>query len=137
MYLRLCCLALLVSTPLAASDCAPSVFLDSNRNGQRDGRESGLPDVRISDGERIVITDRNGIYSLAATPGRTLFVIKPAGYTLPRRADGLPDSFANQPGTLHGLKYGGVKCRPAATVVNVRVVTTAPRSYRATCGDTR
>jgi hypothetical protein len=108
MHLRLCCLALLISTPLAASDCAPSVFLDSNRNGQRDGRESGLPDVRISDGERIVITDRNGIYSLAATPGRTLFVIKPAGYTLPRRADGLPDSFANQPGTLHGLKYGGV-----------------------------
>ncbi|MBP6534347.1 MAG: calcineurin-like phosphoesterase family protein [Arenimonas sp.] len=106
--MRLCLLALLFSAPLAALPCSPSVFLDGNRNGQRDGREHGLPDVRVSDGERMVITDRNGIYSLTAEPGKTLFVIKPAGYSLPRRADGLPDSFANQPGTLQDLKYGGV-----------------------------
>lgn len=108
MRLLLSCLALLLSTPLAAMQCTPSVFLDGNRNGQRDGGERGLPGILVSDGDRIVRTDRHGVYSLAAQPGKTLFVIKPAGYQLPRREDGLPDGFANQPGTLKGLKYGGV-----------------------------
>jgi hypothetical protein len=108
MHPRLFCLALLFSAPLAALPCTPSVFLDSNRNGERDGRERGLPGIRVSDGERIVSTDRQGIYSLTAEPGKTLFVIKPAGYALPRRPDGLPDGFASQASTLQGLKYGGV-----------------------------
>lgn len=114
MRLRLCCLALLFSAPLAALDCAPSVFLDANRNGQRDGGEHGLPGVMVSNGDRIVWTDKQGVYALPAEPGKTLFVIKPAGYALPRRDDGLPDGFANQPGMLRGLKYGGVsKADPA------------------------
>ncbi len=108
MDLRLGCLVLLFSAPVAAMDCAPSVFLDGNRNGTRDGSETGLPGVMVSNGDRIVWTDNRGVYALPAERGKTLFVIKPAGYTLPRRADGLPDRFANQPGTLQGLKYGGV-----------------------------
>jgi C terminal of Calcineurin-like phosphoesterase/N terminal of Calcineurin-like phosphoesterase/Calcineurin-like phosphoesterase len=108
MHLRLCCLALLFSAPVAAMDCAPSVFLDGNRNGTRDGSEPGLPGVMVSNGDRIVWTDKQGVYALPAEPGKTLFVIKPAGYALPRRTDGLPDRFANQPGMLQGLKYGGV-----------------------------
>jgi hypothetical protein len=87
----------------------PSVYLDANRNGQRESGERGLPAVRVSDGERIVMTDSNGVYHLPAQPGKTLFVIKPPGYTLPRRPDGLPDFFANQPSRLQGLKFGGVK----------------------------
>lgn len=114
MRLWLSCLALLISAPVAAMECAPSVFLDGNRNGTRDGGELGLTGVMVSNGDRIVWTDKQGVYALPAERGKTLFVIKPAGYALPRRDDGLPDSFANQPGTLHGLKYGGVsKADPA------------------------
>ena len=108
MRLRLFCLALLFSAPLAAMQCTPSVFLDGNRNGTRDADERGLPGVMVSNGDRVVWTNKQGVYALPAERGKTLFVIKPAGYALPRRADGLPDSFANQPGMLQGLKFGGV-----------------------------
>lgn len=100
--------AVLAATPSAAQACDSRIYLDGNRNGVMDATESGVPDVAVSDGERVVRSGTDGRYRLPARPGTTLFVIKPAGYALPRRADGLPDRFANQASSLNGLRYGGV-----------------------------
>lgn len=101
-------LLLLLAVPAQALTCDSAVFLDTNRNGLRDAHETGLPGIAVSDGERIVHTGKDGRYVLAARPGNTLFVIKPAGYAVPRRTDGLPDTFSNQASTLTGLRFGGV-----------------------------
>lgn len=90
-----------------------SVFEDRNGNGLRDRRERGIAGVRVSDGLRIAITDRAGRYSLQPVSGRSLFVIKPAGYRARLREDGLPDTWVNwQQDAGPALKYGGVPAAP-------------------------
>lgn len=103
----------------AASAAQPSctggaVFLDSNRNGAREAGETGLPGMRVSDGERIVVTDSSGAYHLATPSGRATFLIKPAGYRAATRSDGLPDTWVNvQTQAGPKLRYGGVPAGPA------------------------
>ena len=103
----------------AASAAEPScsggsVFLDSNGNGTRDAGEAGLPGMRVSDGERIVVTDSSGAYRLATPSGRSTFLIKPAGYRVATRSDGLPDTWTNvQTQAGPKLRYGGVPAGPA------------------------
>jgi hypothetical protein len=100
--------ALALFPTLLPAVCDSRVFIDANRNGVFDAGERGLSGVAVSDGVHIVRSDRDGRYRLAAMPGKTLFVIKPSGYSLPKRADGLPDFFANQAGPGAKLRYGGV-----------------------------
>lgn len=90
------------------------VYRDGNGNGQRDRGERGLAGIRVSDGERIVVTGRDGRYSLPVEDGRTVFVIKPAGYRFPSRPDGMPD-FWRHLRTQDGpaLRYGGIPAQPA------------------------
>ena len=104
LALLLSCLTLAAS----ASSCRSHVFLDADGDGVFDAGERGLRNVAVSDGQHIVRTDADGRYRLNARLGRTLFVIKPPGFSLPRRDDGLPDRFASQAGVT-GLKYGGVR----------------------------
>ena len=90
------------------------VFVDRNGNAQRDRGERGIPGIKVSDGTRIVITDSDGRYSLPATDGRTVFVIKPANYHFPERADGMPDFWRHlraKAGPV--LKYGGIPVQPS------------------------
>ena len=90
------------------------VFADRNGNAQRDRGERGVAGVKVSDGVQIAVTDRDGRYSLQAADGRTVFVIKPANYRFPRRADGMPDFWRHlrsQPGPA--LKYGGIPVQPS------------------------
>jgi hypothetical protein len=85
------------------------VWEDRDGNGQLDSGEKPLPGVKISDGVNLVLTDADGTYRLPYVDGRTIFVIKPAGYDLPSRADGLPDAWLNvrsSPGPA--LKFGGM-----------------------------
>ncbi|GAB3352399.1 calcineurin-like phosphoesterase C-terminal domain-containing protein [Lysobacter tyrosinilyticus] len=100
----------------AQSACnAGVVFADRNGNTQRDRGEQGLAGIKVSDGTQIVVTDREGRYSLPVVDGRTVFVIKPAGYRVPLRADGMPDFWRHlriQPGPA--LKYGGIPVQAAA-----------------------
>ncbi len=104
--------------PVSAQDNACSggvVWVDRNGNGQRDGGERGLPGVKVSDGQRVVVTDAQGHYDLPLpdAEGRTLFVIKPAGYAFPKRADGLPAFWINDSPMPHPpLKYGGIPISP-------------------------
>lgn len=51
----------------------------------------GLAGVAVSDGRQVVTTGADGHWRLPAVAGGPVFVIKPAGYALPARADGLPD----------------------------------------------
>lgn len=104
----------LMSTALPAlaesSPCnAGVVFADENGNGRRDSGERGLAGIQVSDGIRIVRSDGEGRYRLPVEDGRTTFVIKPPGYGLGKRSDGLPDFWRNMqsvPGPR--LKYGGI-----------------------------
>lgn len=66
------------------------VFEDRDGDGLRDSGEPGLPDVGVSNGRDIVRTDRAGRYRLADAPTGPVFVIKPAGFSMPRRDDGMP-----------------------------------------------
>lgn len=90
-----------------------SVFEDANGNRLRDPGEAGLPGIRLSDGKAVVETDSSGRFSGLDGSGRTVFVIKPAGFSAPARADGLPDLWRNPPqGAGRGLKYGGIAPGP-------------------------
>lgn len=85
------------------------VFVDRNGNAVRDAGEKPLAGVQVSDGQRIVRTDAAGRWSLPDSEGRTIFLIKPAGYEAANRRDGLPDIWMHvqaQPGPA--LKYGGI-----------------------------
>jgi hypothetical protein len=114
------CFLLLLAPVLAAAQagapqiCAGSVYVDGNGNSHRDRSESGLPGVAVSDGEHLVRSDARGYFQLDIAAGRSLFVIKPAGYLAPRRADGLPDTWVNRAdASAPKLRYGGLQ--PTAT----------------------
>ncbi len=69
------------------------VFNDTNKNGKKDRREAGIANVSVSNGIDVVITDKEGRYSLPVSDGNTLFVIKPAGYMTPVDQDFIPQFF--------------------------------------------
>ena len=61
------------------------VFVDANRNGKADDGEPRLPDVMVSDGERVTRTGRDGAFSfsfpiVAETHHRFVFANRPTGY---------------------------------------------------------
>lgn len=78
-----------VSGVAAAEDCR--VWLDADGDGRRDRGEPGLQGIKVSDGRHVVTTDAKGRYRLPGSAGREVFVIKPAGYSVPVRGNGLPD----------------------------------------------
>lgn len=90
-----------------------TVFEDRNGNALRDRGEAGIAGIRVSDGVRIVVTDTQGRYQMPPVDGRTIFVVKPAGYRFFGRDDGLPDFWSHvrtAPGPA--LKYGGIPVQP-------------------------
>lgn len=85
------------------------VFVDSDGDGIRDSGESGLAGVKVSNGREIALTDAEGRYALRLRDGDTVFVIKPAGVDLPRRADGMPAFWKHHfPNGSPKLRYGGI-----------------------------
>lgn len=110
-------LALAVPAAAIASEPCNTGYVFEDRmpgNGQVvDG--PGIPNVKVSDGVHIVTTDADGRYELSAVDGRTTFVIKPPGYTVPEHENGLPDYWRNlrtQPGP--SVRYGGIPTADAA-----------------------
>lgn len=109
-FLRLFIFVALIPTIAYSQECDEQfVFNDSNRNGIFDKQEKGIGNVAVSNGNHIVYSDNKGRFKLIPDVGQSLFVIKPAGYTLPLRADGIPDFFSNQASIDTRLKYGGVR----------------------------
>ncbi len=104
---------LLACTPfVATASCVEGmVFEDANGNGVRDAGEKPLPGIRVSDGEHIAVTGRDGRYRLPDSMQPTVFVIKPAAHRAAPRADGLPDIWRPRAGEAEGGQ-----CRPFALV---------------------
>lgn len=72
------------------------VYEDRDGDGLRDAAESVVPDVGVSNGRDIVRSDAEGRYRLVAHSGTGhIFVIKPAGYAVASREDGMPDHWRN------------------------------------------
>jgi hypothetical protein len=86
-----------------------TVYHDSNGNRRFDAGEMPLPQVRVSNGREIVVTDAQGRYALPVSDDCTLFVIKPAGWRTPLNEQRLPQFYyAHKPNGSPDLKYGGV-----------------------------
>ena len=80
-----------VSSQLQAQQVAKGrVYHDANFNQKFDEGEQGLADVRVSNGEQVVTTSKEGKYEIGVSDDTILFVIKPAGWMTPLSDDNLP-----------------------------------------------
>lgn len=104
------CWALCASISLhAQNDVKGYVFEDLNENGKKERREKGLPEVAVSNGVDVVLTDEKGAYSLPIGEDNIIFVIKPGGYVVPVGDDNLPHYYYNhKPKGSPQLQYKGV-----------------------------
>ena len=105
----MCACAILLPCAVAAgaeagaggAGCAAGVvFEDRDGDGLQGPGEPGLAGIRVSDGEAVVASGRDGGYRLPRRPDARqgdrpgfVFVVKPAGHAAARRADGLPDTW--------------------------------------------
>ncbi|HEY1140407.1 MAG TPA: calcineurin-like phosphoesterase family protein [Lysobacter sp.] len=105
---------LAVSTGAAAqSTVSGVVFDDSDGNGQRDGRERGIAQVKVSNGRELAITDAQGRYTLPMRTGSTLFVVKPPQYATATGENGLPLFWHHLfPEGSPKLRFGGIAATP-------------------------
>lgn len=97
---------LFVSSARAQSSVTGFVYSDSNSNSRRDANESGIAGVAVSNGVEVVLTDNGGRYTLPISNDQTIFVIKPAGYSVPVNKDNQPQYFyVHKPGGSPKLQY--------------------------------
>ncbi len=66
------------------------VFHDVNKNQIFDSGDKQLPGIKVSNGEQIVKTDKDGKYSLPVSDDTIIFVIKPSGWRTPVSKNQLP-----------------------------------------------
>lgn len=86
------------------------VYDDANRNGRKDRREAGIPNVAVSNGVDVVLTDSKGFYSIPVSDDNTIFVIKPSGYKTPVDEDFIPQFYYHHKpkGSPESFTYKGV-----------------------------
>ncbi|TYP91989.1 Calcineurin-like phosphoesterase [Fodinibius salinus] len=98
--------------PAQAQETATgTVFLDENNNGRMDPSEEGIPEVSVSNGREVVLTDDEGRYSLdIGKMEGNIFVIKPSGYRLPTDEQNHPKFYyLHKPEGSPELNYDGVE----------------------------
>ena len=110
-----------LSTVLVSLLLAPSVdaqqmargrvYHDANFNQAWDVGEKGLAGIRVSNGEDIVRTSKDGSYELSVSDDAILFVIKPAGWMTPLSETNLPRFYyIHKPkGSPQGTRFAGVE----------------------------
>ncbi len=86
------------------------VFVDRDGDGVRGLGEGGVQGVAVSDGERVVRTDREGAWALPAQPTADYFVIKPSGMRTHLDANHLPRFYylQREEGSPAGLTHAGI-----------------------------
>ncbi|MBN2613350.1 MAG: calcineurin-like phosphoesterase family protein [Bacteroidales bacterium] len=85
------------------------VYADENRNNILDTKEKGIPNVAVSNGVDVVLTDKNGAYELRAGNDNIFFVIKPSAYVLPLNELNQPVFYyIHKPNGSPDLQYDGV-----------------------------
>lgn len=86
------------------------VFHDANGDGKKGSREKGIPDVAVSNGVQVVLTNEKGKYALPVTDNTILFVIKPSGYRVPVNSQNLPQFYyIHKPKGSPAFTYKGVE----------------------------
>lgn len=105
--------ALIPGARTAAQDATTTargvVYHDRDRDAERDDDEEGVPDVRVSNGREIVVTDAEGRYELPVDDDAILFVIKPRGWMTPVDGDNLPQfSYVHKPEGSPESRFPGV-----------------------------
>src|SRR5690625_4915833 len=66
------------------------IYVDENGNGEKEKPEKGLPNVPVSNGVEVTVTDEEGLYELPVGDDNIIFVIKPSGYKTPVDENNLP-----------------------------------------------
>ncbi len=66
------------------------VFHDRSGTGVRAPGDPGVPDVMVSNGIDVTLTDGGGRWQLPIRTGEHVFVIKPSDWSLPTGSNGLP-----------------------------------------------
>ncbi|WP_209329986.1 calcineurin-like phosphoesterase C-terminal domain-containing protein [Lunatimonas salinarum] len=103
------CLVLLALPGFSQQVATGYVYEDFNQNGKRERREKGIPNVSVSNGTEVVLTDERGRYSLEVGEDNILFVIKPSGYSVPVNEANQPQFFyLHKPAGSPSMKYEGV-----------------------------
>ncbi|HKK74926.1 MAG TPA: calcineurin-like phosphoesterase family protein [Saprospiraceae bacterium] len=69
------------------------VFHDANENRLREDGEKGIPEVAVSNGLDIVLTDKDGAYEIPVSDNTVLFVIKPSDWMTPLNEENLPQFY--------------------------------------------
>lgn len=102
--------ALIFSLGITAQNTATGfVFEDINQNGRKDQKENGIARVAVTNGQEVVLTDAKGRYELPVGNDNIISVIKPAGYSVGRNEDNLPQFFyIHKPEGSPESKFKGV-----------------------------
>lgn len=108
----LCSLLTAMLTPSLSDAASRSlrgvVFHDLDGDRRHDFGEPGVAGAKVSQGREVVRTDARGRYRIDLREGDTVFVIKPAGWSVPPRGDGLPAWWQHEVRKpVRGLRYGG------------------------------
>ena len=69
------------------------VFHDANENRIKEAAENGIPEVAVSNGVDIVLTDETGAYEIPVSDDAVIFVIKPRDWMTPLNKDHLPQFY--------------------------------------------
>ena len=86
------------------------VFHDAAKTGQRAANSTGIPNVAVSNGREVTVTNAQGQYEIPVREDDILFLIKPAGWAPPTNAQNLPQfSYAHKPKGSPKFKYKGFK----------------------------
>ncbi len=94
---------------IAQNQATGFVYEDINQNGKKEKGESGIPNVAVSNGREVVLTDSDGKYKLHVGADHTVFVIKPSGYLLPVDDYNLSQFYyTHKPDGSPDLDYSGV-----------------------------
>ena len=85
------------------------VYEDLNENGKKDRREKGIPQVAVTNGVEVVLTNDKGRYELPIGQDDIISVIKPSGYAVPADENNLPQFFyIHKPQGSPDLEFAGV-----------------------------
>lgn len=103
-------IAILLSISLSAQTTVDGyVYEDSNQNGEKERREEGIPEVAVTNGREVVLTNEDGKYVLPIDDDAIISVIKPPHYTVPVNEDNLPQFFyIHKPQGSPELEFEGV-----------------------------
>lgn len=101
---------LFFSSTTVAETVQGIVYLDADADGVRDPGESGIAEVRVSNGLDVVLTDDDGRYELTVEGDTVLFVVKPAGYSVPVDSANIPQFYyVHRPqGSPTHFRYRGI-----------------------------